>query len=238
MSDNLIIISEANHQAIIDRIAQEGITRAHFTNGSYAHPSKPIGATTLVGYQYLRDQGIYRPGEAVVIAANSHSSIKRAIEAKIAKGTANEGDVAKIEGQVSRAMKPAVPLAVQMAAFQPDEKVFVCFYDEDTPTAFYEAVSMDGRVRFGSLHKNGYGTNPNEGRIEGTEFAEHVFGFPLPDDLRPLYHDLTRGQEPGDADKVVVENLTTKIGPHGSAYITPSFDVLIPLAPASGDWKP
>ena len=238
MTSNLIIVNETGHQAIIDRLISEGVTRAHFTNGAYSFPEKPSAATTLVGYQYLRDKGVYRDGESVAIAVNSNESLYRALDQKIAQGSATAADKDKIEDQLLRAMKPAGALARQMAHFHPDEKVIVCFYDEDTPTPLYEAINLDGRVRIGSLHKNGYGTDPKAGKIEGAEFAETVFGFPLPNDGRPLYHDLTAAQTEDDIVRVAVAALKTEIGPHGSPYITPDFSVLIPLAPALRHYAP
>lgn len=235
---NMIIIKDTDKKKIADMIAGNGISRVHATNGAYSFPTRPSAATTLVGYQYLRDKGVYRPGDAALIAVNSHTSLARGIQEKIAQGSATHADIDKIEDQMARAAKPANSLTIQMQKFHPRESVIVCFYDEATPTEIYESLASDGRIRICSLHKNGFGTDPQAGRIEGAEFAENVFGFPLPNDGRPLYDDITRKQTDEDFARVQTAELKTAVGPHGKPYITPDFTVLIPLAAGLEEFAP
>lgn len=57
------------------------------------------------------------------------------------------------------------------------------FFDEKTPTAFYAEMSQAGIT--GTLHKWGYAINEGDPCIEGADYFDQVYAFPLPDGEHP-----------------------------------------------------
>jgi len=193
------------------------ITSGHFTNGTYVARHEVVVPTTLAGFQHAVDKES-KNGTPLIIAVNSDISMA-GIKAK--KGGELPG-YSRRENEIVRAKKVAVPLA----RLFPDRKVAVVFYDEETPNVLYGVLKKEG---FGmkSLHKWGYGTNPNAGVIEGAENFGAVYAHPLPNDSKPICVDITR--KTGQAGKVAIVDLRQEIGKHGKPYITALGECLFPL---------
>jgi hypothetical protein len=204
-----------NKEQIVFGLKSEGITAAHFTNGTYAHEQRLIVPTVLAGFQYVADNEAV-PGAALVIAVNSNASMWT-INQKLRS-------TKSVEDEWQRLYKVGVPLAFQ----HPDRKVAVILFDEETPNALYNSLRGAG-INMVSLFKWGYGTDPKGGLIEGAENFGNVYGFPLPNDIKPVCVDITRPAEQ-QAGTVSVVDLCTTLGPHGNAYISVANECLFPLA--------
>lgn len=212
-----VTINLTDKDGIVECLKKIGVDRAHFTNGTYTMPVDKMMPTTLAGFQCVSDN-FSKPTDAFVIAINSDISMSRIMDAK----NASVEERAAVESQLMRAHKVAGPLQAQ----HPDREIVVMFYDEDTPTALYDHLAENG-FDMVTLHKHGYGTEPNAPRIEGAHNFSKVLAFPLPHDEKPVCYELTqRGNQTGT---VTVVKLTEEVGPHGAPYISKSGEVLFPL---------
>lgn len=218
MSDsNLVALDFTDKGAIVDNLRQLGIQRAHFTNGTYIMSADKIVPTVLAGFEYICKE-FSEPDDALVIAVNSDISMAGIMDAK----GASPEERAALESQIARAQKVALPLQLQ----HPDRDIVVLFYDEDTPNELYDHLAASGII-METLHKWGYGTNPNDARIEGAHNFGTVVAYPLFNDEKPVCHDLTvRGNQTGN---VTVVKLTERDGPLGEPYITSEGKLLFPL---------
>jgi hypothetical protein len=189
---NLLIIYRTG-AALINELKEHGISEGHFTNGTYSAPSDVVLPTTLAGFNYVIDHET-KPGIPLIIAVNSAKSMLGILDKK----GASEDERNALENQQVRAEKVAIPLALE----HPDRKVVIVFYDEETPNKLYDELKKNG---FGleSLHKWGYGTKPGAPVIEGAENFNVVYGFPLPNDDKPLCADITRTEGQQGVVKIV-----------------------------------
>jgi hypothetical protein len=222
LPQNLIILSETGNN-LLPALEKHGIAVGHFTNGTYAPPSELIVPTVLAGFQHAVDSSCDQC-ISLIIAVNSNKSMLEIAASKARVGTLTEADKAP-EDQYVRAQKVAIPVALQ----NPDSKVVVMFYDEETPNNLYDSLHASG-FSMKTLFKWGYGTNPNAGVIEGAENFNKVFGHPLPNDIKPICHDITRRTRQEGAVSVV--DLRVKIGHHGQPYISGKNECLFPLRDA------
>lgn len=160
-----ILIESTKHEEILAKLKAMNVESAHFTNGTYALGPDITVATTLAGFKHvLTDNNISLP---LIIAINSDESMR-------SMGKTDFKD------QKTRANIVAKPLA---ATF-PNNKVIIMFYDEKTPYTLYELLAENKITH--SLHKWGYGTEPNAPKIEGAEFFSVVYGYPLVDDTKTV----------------------------------------------------
>lgn len=202
--NNLHIIEDKSFAEIASHPILDG-NNCHFTNGTYQYDPALIVPTMLAGFQYIKDTEL-KTGDIFVLAVNSDLSMK------------NAGFI-DAQDQMTRAKKVAEPLALQ----NPDVKIVVVFYDEETPTNLYNGLAYNG-ISMATLHKWGYGTNPNAPKIEGAHNFRRVFGFPLPNNTKPVFYDLTAREDQSSLVKVV--DLTKSIGNHFKSYITKAGKVL------------
>ena len=227
---NLTIIETTNSQEISDALKGSGL---HFTNGVYSYEASLIVPTTMAGFQYISEKASSKD-DVFVIAVNSDISIngiydrkKEALDARDAESDEYETlkkEKEAVESQQVRAEKVAIPLA----QLDPERKIIVVFYDTETPTSLYDKLAKDG-LNLKTLHKWGYGTNPDEPRIEGAYNFAAVLGFPLLNDVRPVCHDITKGSQTG---KVEVRKLHIEIGLHRQPYMSPAGKILFPVPTA------
>lgn len=181
MFPNLIIIESAERNKITGELACLEVRGAHFTNGVYSMAAGLIVPTTLAGFRYMVDRQPHLP---LVIAVNSDKSM-------YLMGKTG------VEPQMVRALKVAEPLAEVF----PDNRVIVLFYDEETPNQLYAALRRQGHTR--TLHKWGYGTEPSAPKIEGAEFFDFVYGYPLPNDKKPVcWEETPLASQPQDIQVV------------------------------------
>lgn len=181
-------ISSTKFTDIIPTLQQMAVRAAHFTNGTYAFDPKLIVPTTLAGFKHVTNTYSKLP---LVIAVNSDISMAAM------KKTG-------FEDQKTRAQKVAVPLQQLF----PNNQVIVVYYDEETPFKLYQTLSKYNLTR--TLHKWGYGTEPSAPVIKGAEFFESVYGFPLPNDKKPLCFDISERSET-EQSNVIVEDLREKL---------------------------
>ena len=178
-----IIVNSTNVDDIIPHIPSGG---ANFTNGTYAFPIEKIQGTMLVGFEFVNSQNDF----PMVVAINSDKSMQ--ILGK--NGFAS---------QQERASKIAAPLAGKF----PDRQLIIIFYDEETPTNLFLALSQHGLTK--TLHKWGYGITPKEPKIEGAEYFDAVYAFPMPEGHKPIcYHETALQSEP---QKIQVVDLRSKL---------------------------
>lgn len=216
MAGKLIIVADTDKLKILKTLGDQGIDAVHCTNGTYAYDKSRVVPTTLAGFQYVAD--VYAsPKDAFLVAVNSSNSMSAIMDAKEAPALYRQ----TIEDQWTRARKAYEPLAAQF----PDRNIAVVFYDEETPTALYDCFLEDSDLvndgeflRLKSLHKWGYGTDPAAPRIEGAHDFENVIGFPLPNDVKPICHNITAIEDQSAFVRVV--DLRTEFGKHGQPYIT------------------
>ncbi|HET9843786.1 MAG TPA: hypothetical protein VFP93_03920, partial [Gammaproteobacteria bacterium] len=183
MIRNIKVIESTNHHEIILALEDLSIKGAHFTNGTYAYAAALIVPTVLAGVKRVIQTQMHLP---IIIAVNSDESMCRL-------GKQN------FESQSIRSQKVAEPLA---KAF-PNNQIVVVYYDETTPTELYKVLSAKNFTR--TLHKWGYGTDPKQPKIEGAEYFEMVYAFPLPNDIKPIcYYDTHIASEP---QKIIVDDL-------------------------------
>jgi hypothetical protein len=218
-SDNLHELFTADREIIVD-FFQSPLMRGrqlHFTNGTYMLPAEKIVPTTLAGFEYLNDR-VCGKDDVFVIAINSNASMQNIADQK----NWNDEDRAQVEIEQDRAYKVALPLA---EAF-PDRHVVVLFYDEDTPTFLYDTLA-EADLFMGSLHKWGYGTDPNAPRIEGAYNFGNVYAFPMPNDEKPVCHDITFCED--QSHFVHVVRLTDRFTLANQPYILPNGQLPAPL---------
>jgi hypothetical protein len=166
---NLHIVESTQYENIIAFFQQQGILAAHFTNGTYLYSADRIVPTSLAGFDYLNSLEPL----PMVVAINSDRSL------------ANLG-IQSDEDQRLRAEKVALPLCQRF----PDRPVVVIFFDESTPNALYQRLSKLGLTK--TLHKWGYGINEQTPKIEGAEWFQAVYAFPLPSTVpKPVCYALT-----------------------------------------------
>lgn len=194
-----------------------GVHNVHCTNGTYAYPAERAVPTTLAGFQFINDQ-VASPYDAFLVAVNSNYSMANIMTAK----NASAAERAALESEDVRAAKVADALTSQFDS----RPVVVLFYHEETPTRLYEALAATN-INLASLHKWGYGTDPKAPRIEGAHNFARVFGFPLPNDTKPVCHDITAQEDQTGVVRVV--RLHEQVGAHGKPYIAPSGKVQFAL---------
>lgn len=181
--ENLHVIESSNRADIISAFEEKGIKGAHFTNGTYAFAAELIVPTTLAGFKRVTNTYPHLP---LVIAVNSDKSM-------------DELGKKDFEPEAERAAKVAEPLAKLF----PENQVMVIYYDEKTPCELYSALAKHNMTR--TLHKWGYGTSSDAPKIEGAECFEMTYGFPLPNDIKPVcYHDTDVAEKP---QKIIVDDL-------------------------------
>lgn len=186
MSDP-IYIDSSEFKDIISDLQKMKVNAAHFTNGTFALAPKLIVPTTLAGFKRVTKTYSRLP---LVIAVNSDKSMA-------AMGKTG------YDNQQTRAEKVAIPLQQVF----PKNKVIVVYYDEDTPFELYEALSKQALTR--TLHKWGYGTSEDAPMIKGAEFFELVYGFPLPNDKKPLCYDISvKADKP---QSIIVDDLRDEL---------------------------
>ncbi|QQG37131.1 MAG: hypothetical protein HYS17_05050 [Micavibrio aeruginosavorus] len=185
-----------------------GVHNIHCTNGTYAYPVERTVPTTLAGFQYINDQ-VASPYDAFLVAVNSNQSMAGIMAAK----NATAAEMSALESEDVRAAKVADALSAHFN----NRPVVVLFYHEDTPTRLYEALAA-ANINLVSLHKWGYGTDPKAPRIEGASNFARVFGFPLPNDGKPVCHGITVRED--QSGVVTVVKLQEQLGPHGKPYIS------------------
>lgn len=217
--DNLAVLTPTDPTLIYREMTSRGAVAGHFTNGTYAPPESLVVPTVLAGFQYSVDTEA-KNETSLIIAVNSDKSMaiinaKRlaVLDQEILKGQKSEEDRQKLETEIRnqedqtvRGLKVAGPVALQ----NPDRKVFVVFYDEETPNRLYDTLAKNG---FGmeTLFKWGYGTKPQEGRIESAENFKRTLGFPLPNTIDPICAQIT----PAEGQKGVVTVVDLREGAFG-----------------------
>lgn len=197
---NLTMLARTEPAEIAADLRAHNVASGHFTNGTYAPPAALVVPTVLTGFHYARATEAKTEQPALIIAVNSDRSMtelnaqRSAVMAQdVAAGRKTETDSAKLaaeiaaqENQQTRALKVGVPLAQQ----NPDRPVVVMFYDAATPNKLYDGLKAAG-FGMATLFKWGYGTKPQEGRIEGAENFGRTLGFPLPNDIAPVCATIT-----------------------------------------------
>tara|TARA_R110002110_G_scaffold415794_1_gene656143 strand:+ start:14990 stop:15658 length:669 start_codon:yes stop_codon:yes gene_type:complete len=185
--ENLQFIESSKHTDIISAFKALNVKGAHFTNGTYAFAAELIVPTTLAGFKRVTKTYAHLP---LVIAINSDESMN-----KLGKQD--------FEPQEVRAAKVAEPLAQLF----PKNQVLVIYYDEKTPCKLYSFLEKNNLTR--TLHKWGYGTSSEAPKIEGAECFEIVYGFPLPNDIKPVcYLDTDIAEKP---QNIVVDDLRDRL---------------------------
>lgn len=189
----------------------------HATNGFYAYKAEVIVPKMLAGFQYVADNHAKRD-DVFLVGVNSDASFHAAMRAK----NMPDSEIAALETQEDRAMKVAIPLALQ----NPEKLVVAMFYDEQTPKQLYDALA-DARNALATLHKWDYATQPNAAKIVGVEDFRKTLAFPSLDGSIPLGADLTPKRDQSHIVDVV--NLTEEFGKHGAPYIDKAGKVLFPV---------
>ena len=230
---NLTVIKETDSQEIADVL--KGSKDIHVTNGVYSYPADLIVPTTLAGFKYISDE-VASKEDTFVIAVNSDISMreiykrkKKNLDAQRAlpeKYTALKEEQELLESKQIRAEKVAVPLA----QLDPARKIVVVFFDTETPTPLYEKLAKKDYLNLDSLHKWGYGTDPNPDApgIEGADNFITVLGLPLPNNVRPVCYSIT---DKSRTSAVKVKDLKVEIGEHKQPYISNEGKVLFPVPP-------
>lgn len=185
---NVILVNSTNFNDIVAKIPKCG---ANFTNGTYAFPIEKIQETTLTGFEFVNSLNDL----PMVIAINSDDSM-RALK-KIG-----------FEDQYERAMKIAEPLTDRFQIRQ----LIIIFYDQETPEKLYQALNQHGLTK--TLHKWGYGIDPKAPKIEGAEYFDAVYSFPLPDGSKPNCYDETALQT--EPQKIQVVDLRSRLSSNAS----------------------
>lgn len=162
---NLTIVHSSEIETVLHKLS----AGAHITNGTYAYSPSLILPTTLVGFEYVSKLKKL----PLIVAINSDKSMNR-----IGKSDYEE--------QNSRANKVGIPLSKHFS----DHQIIIIFFDEETPTSLYKILSKYKVTT--TLHKWGYGTNPSAPKIEGAEFFDKVYAFPLLNDKKPVCWDITK----------------------------------------------
>tara|TARA_R110002124_G_scaffold287365_1_gene474184 strand:+ start:125041 stop:125784 length:744 start_codon:yes stop_codon:yes gene_type:complete len=216
---NLKIINDTDKDTIFQGIAETGASVLNATNGTYTAPDFLVVPTTLGGFQFVTDK-VAGAQDALIMAINSDKSMQDIAAEKAKKGE----DIGVVEDQVTRAEKVLVPLAKQF----PERQIIGVFYDESTPTELYEFLKDSTPLELNSLFKFGYGTDPKAGDIEGADCFKVTLAFPMPNDQKPLCHDLTK-VSPNRAH-YAIHKLTEELADNGAPYMSKENKVLFPLA--------
>ena len=200
-------------------------TSIHATNGTYAYDADLIVPTTLGAFQFIKENNAVRCNahHIFLIGVNSDVSMAGIMDAK----NASRAERDALEDQQTRALKVAVPLALQ----HPDRTIVVAYYDEPTPTELYRSLIEDVGADLNTLHKWGYGTASDAPKIEGAQFFRLVFGFPMPNDKKPLCHDITPLE---NQPQVNVFRLTHSVGMK-PPYLSTDGKILFPVNDPSLD---
>ena len=214
--DNLHELFGANANEIADFFkARFPDVFLHVTNGTYMLPAEKIVPTTIAGFAYLNDRQCCKKEndrDVFVIAVNSDVSMQKIADQK----NWSDEQRAQIEPMAVRAYKVALPLINEY----PNRHVVIVTYDDDTPTALYDALAESG-LKMATLHKWGYGTDPNAPRIEGAYNFSTVFAFPMPNDERPVCHDITVREDQSGVVEVI--RLTDRLNhKYCEPYILPN----------------
>ena len=198
---NLTYIESTDSIDILSKLEELGVKGAHFTNGIYAMEAKLVVPTILAGFKHIVDLAQNGSPLPIIVAVNSDKSIQQ---------LGKEG----FEPQNIRSRKVAEPLAQMF----PDNKIIIIYYDETTPNELYTTLQKYGHTR--TLHKWGYGTNPEVPKIEGAECFESVYAFPLPNDIKPICW----GETPCEAqNNILVRDLRgTLIDKNGVLFELPN----------------
>ena len=216
---------------------EEGSENIHVTNGVYSYNADLIVPTTLAGFKYISDlDKVASKKDTFVIAVNSDISMREIYKRKkknldaqgatFEQHAALQKELVSLESQEVRAEKVAVPLA----QLYPEREIVVIFFDTETPAPLYARLAGEG-LNLKSLHKWGYGTDPDPDApgIEGADNFTAVFGLLLPNNVRPVCHDITTANSRTNA--VNVKDLKVEISAHGQPYISTEGKVLFPVPP-------
>jgi hypothetical protein len=175
--NNIHMIHSSDRRTICRELEALEVTTAHFSNGAYTHDAETVVPTLLAGFKKVTELEGNLP---LVVAMNSDLSLT------------NAGKTTQ-KSQQERADMVATPLAQLF----PDTKIIILFFDEDTPNALYQSLANEKLTH--SLHKWGFGINPQAPKIEGAELFQKTYAFPLPQDDKPLavfHHDTKAPDEP------------------------------------------
>lgn len=216
--NNIAVVRATDEQAIAQELKALGHTDLHCTNGTYSYAAERIVPTMLAGFQFIDDK-VATNGDAFLIAVNSDVSMNAIMDQKQAPQTERDA----LEDQYQRALKVAMPLSDQF----PDRTIVVVFYDKATPNDLYDTLAAEA-LNLETLHKWGYGTDPNAPKIEGAENFNRVLAYPLPNDVKPVCYGITGHAD--QADIIQVVKLSEVEGLHGKPYISAKGKVLFPVA--------
>lgn len=195
-------------------------TPIHANNGIYSMKEEMIVPTVLAGFEFIADnKNLAKKHHAFLIAVNSDVSMQGIMDEK----NASLAERAALEDQNTRAMKVALPLALQ----NPERDIYVVFYDESTPEELYRTLRHDLGCDLMTLHKWGYGTTPDAPKIIGSDHFDFTIGYPLPNDIKPICYDIT----PKDSNTHVSVFNLTKTGP----YLSTEGNLLFPVKHPSLD---
>lgn len=245
----LTIIEQTEFDYIETTLYKKGITSGIFTNGIYAAPRDVVLPTTLAGFQLAVDR-YSRPQDAIIVAVNSDVSLDLIYEKKgnkLLEDYVEQGQGLETQEEINQATTSLYLAQQELQAergrteFQniraskladalndqfPNRHVVIMFYDEETPTELYEALSLKG---FGmtTLFKWGFGTKPDAPRIEGAGNFENVLAFPFLNDAKAICHDITVAEDQSELVKVMRLQEETDVRP---AYMAPDGALLFRLA--------
>lgn len=190
------VLVTTNHDEIVRGISALTPEGANFSNGTYATqetlPLSKILPTVIAGFQYITtaEETAKYHSLPIVVLLNSDESLKQ---------------IGKIDFAGRDQMQRAEDIGTWLQQCFPDNEIILCFYDETTPTELYE--KLNGQLLTKTHHKWGYGTKPNQPIIEGAEYFDMTFGFPMPDDTNPVCYNETRMPDPNQPQQVHVVDL-------------------------------
>lgn len=204
---NLIIVESSNHQDILESLKEHCPNKkAHFTNGTFRYPKEDVALTTITGFGYIQNQQEL----PIIVAFNSDKSLK-------------DLKVKSNESFKDRYEKIAEPLL----KFFPQQKIIFVQYDENTPEELYKLLNKNGFTKNSTLHKWGYGTNPNDKEIVGGNNFDNVYGFPTPKDKKPVCHDITEKSKNNNKNVKVVDLRKSKIFTKVKEYFNTNNNLLL-----------
>lgn len=197
----------------------------HMTNGTYTLPISKIVPTTLAGFACINQKlGFFSKSDVIMIAFNSDKSMRNSYVGRPNQQKLND----ELESEEVRAKKVLLPLSEYFVGHD----IVGVFYDEETPLELFTAFKRAG-LNMKTIHKHGYGTNPDDKPIIGAGFFERVFAFPLLGDERPVMHNETRvsnGYDVYPKPEDVIKLWEEKLG--GLSYLSTDGRILFP-APSS-----
>lgn len=151
---NTIILISTDLEDILKIIPKEG---ANFTHDTYAYlNAEEILSTTLSGFDYVNSKNTL----SMVVAIHSDKSM------------AALGKVL-FEPQLERAEKIADTLSKTFS----DRQLIIIFFDEKTPANLYRALQQHHLTK--TLHKWSYTTNLQTINIEGVQYFNNAYVFPM-----------------------------------------------------------